>query len=88
MIKSFLKNTFILDEHRSSLVALQTMEQGRADHGLHMNGDKIYVLGGMSYKKNEDGTDHQQFVVSLNSCEIYSVADDKWEAMEPFQHAR
>ena len=57
MIKSFLQNTFILDEHRSQLVALQLMEQGRADHGLHMHGDKIYALGGMAYKKTKDGED-------------------------------
>lgn len=88
LIKSFLRNTFVLDEHRSSLVALQLMKQGRADHGLHMHGDKIYVLGGMGFRTNEDGSEHASQVQSLNSCEVYSVQDDKWEAMDSFEHAR
>ena len=53
-----------------------------------MHGDKIYVMGGMSYKTNKDNSEHTSQVRSLNSCEVYSVQDDKWEEMDSFEHAR
>ena len=69
-----MNNTFILDEHRSILVGLQPMRLSRADHALHLEGDLIYVLGGMRFSQ-EDGR-HSGQVVSLNSCEVYSISKD------------
>ena len=83
LIKSFLKNTFTLDEHRSQLVALQTMDEARADHALMIEGDKIYAFGGMS--SVGPGSDA---VKSLNTCEVYSISEDKWEKLPAFVHAR
>jgi hypothetical protein len=34
LLKIFLDNTFILDDHRSNLVPLQRMKQARADHAI------------------------------------------------------
>lgn len=81
-----MSNTFILDEHRSTLVALQPMKQGRADHALILEGDQIYILGGMSYKANGGQASGQ--VQSLNTCEVYSIEKDVWTELEPFEHAR
>ena len=81
-IKSFLGNTFTLDEHRSQLVALQSMHRARADHALHIEGDKIYVFGGMAFNEDESHTR------SLNSVEVYDISEDKWTELEPFVHER
>ena len=86
-LRSFLNNTFILDEHRSNLVGLQPMKTSRADHALLQEGDQIYVLGGMRFRNKEEGGSPGQ-VMSLNSCEIYSISKDQWEPMESFEHAR
>jgi len=75
-----------LDEHRSNLVALKPMKTGRADHALHIEGDSIYVLGGMSFKDN--GGNQTGMLMSLNSCEIYSTSKDEWTEMASFEHAR
>jgi len=56
-LRTFLNNTFILDEHRSTLVGLQPMKTSRADHALHLEGDQIYVLGGMRF--SADSTNGQ-----------------------------
>ncbi len=48
-LRTFMNNTFILDEHRSTLVALKPMKVSRADHALHIEGGNIYVLGGMRF---------------------------------------
>jgi hypothetical protein len=45
-LKSYIKNTFTLDEHRSLLVALQNMNTARADHALIYFKDCIYAFGG------------------------------------------
>lgn len=85
-LRMFMNNTFILDEHRSNLVALQPMKTGRADHALLQEGDNIYVLGGMTFH----GSDGQQTgqVTSINSCEVYSMSKDEWSEMPSFEHAR
>lgn len=45
-LKSFIKNTFTLDEHRSLLVSMQHMGTARADHALLYSKGTIYVFGG------------------------------------------
>jgi hypothetical protein len=45
-LKSFMRNTFTLDEHRSLLVAMQHMETARADHAMMLAKGIIYVFGG------------------------------------------
>ena len=67
-------------------MGLQPMKLSRADHALLMEGDCIYVLGGMRFKEG-DGRESGQ-VVSLNSCEVYSVSKDQWSEMAPFERAR
>ena len=52
LLKAFINSNFILDEHRSTLVALKPMSVGRADHTLHLDGDSIFVFGGMSFKQH------------------------------------
>lgn len=81
-----MNNTFILDEHRSTLVALKPMKTSRADHALHIEGNSIFVLGGMRFSK--DGGKKSGQLVSLNSCESYSIEKDEWTEMESFEHAR
>lgn len=62
------------------------MATGRADHTLLMiNANEIYVFGGMAHCKAGNG---KQLVESLNSCEVYSILDDKWRTLEPFAHRR
>ena len=62
------------------------MKRGRADHAVHIEADQIYMLGGMSFREN-DGEKTGQ-IMSLNTCEIYSISKDEWSEMEPFEHAR
>ena len=85
-LRQFLVNTFILDEHRSNLVPMQSMKNARADHALHNEGDLIYVLGGVSYRDN--GGEETGQLMSLNSCEIYDIKNDEWSDMACFEHAR
>jgi hypothetical protein len=47
----FSRNNFILDEHRSVLVAKRQMERARSDQALHFYDGCIYVLGGMAANK-------------------------------------
>ena len=61
------------------------MKRGRADHAVHLEGDTIYVLGGMSFREGGDKTGQ---LTSLNSCETYSISKDQWSDMEPFEHSR
>ena len=51
LLRFFLDNTFILDDHRSTLVPLQRMKQVRADHAILYcrNSASIFVFGGMAY---------------------------------------
>ena len=85
LLKAFLNNNFVLDEHRSTLVALQPMRVGRSNHALHMEGDQIFVLGGMAFREGAKETGQ---VKSLNSCEVYSITKDEWSDMGNFEHAR
>lgn len=48
LLKLISGNTFILDEHRQTLVALQKMNTGRADHAILYFKNNIYVFGGMT----------------------------------------
>jgi len=86
-LRSFLNNTFVLDEHRSTLVGLQPMKTSRADHALLLEGDSIYILGGMRFAGEAAARKAGQ-VVSLNSCEVYSISKDSWSEMASFEHAR
>ena len=72
----------MLDEHRSILVAKNSMKVGRCDVALHFYENNIYVLGGMAFEK---GTRKLQ---SLSTCEVYNIDDDMWSEMAPFQHPR
>ncbi len=80
VIDHFSKNTFVLDEHRSTLVPRQMMINSRCDHALHYFEDKIYALGGMSRTRDQ--------LVSLNSCEVYDIQTDTWSEMPAFTFAR
>jgi hypothetical protein len=65
------------------------MKKGRADHTVLYFKGNIIVLGGSSFVDNE--TNNSKYVnrlESLNSCEIYSIEQDKWGELPPFQHAR
>jgi hypothetical protein len=87
-INLFTKNNFVLDEHRSQYVALQSMKRGRADHTLLMiNASQIYVFGGMGHHLSDE-KDSKTMVESLNTCEIYSITEDKWTTLEPFAFRR
>ena len=83
-IKSYLRNTFTLDEHRSILVALQHMKTPRAEHAILYSKGTIYVFGGESLVEGSKVSE----VKSLNSCEAYSIADDSWSDVPSFAHAR
>jgi hypothetical protein len=45
-LKTYLKNTFTLDEHRSLLVANQNMNVARSDHAIIYFKGCIYAFGG------------------------------------------
>lgn len=50
-LKTFIDNTFILDDHRSMLVPLQRMKNSRSDHAIiYQKSGQIFVFGGMSFK--------------------------------------
>ena len=60
------------------------MSQGRADHTLLMtNANDIYVFGGMTHAGNI-----KTHLESLNSCEVYSIREDKWKSLESFAFRR
>ena len=46
LIKMHLRNIFILDEYRSTLVPLQVMKHGRSDHVVIYLKNNIFILGG------------------------------------------
>jgi hypothetical protein len=48
------------------------MQAAWSDHGVHYHNGKIYVTGGIA----SSGFD--QNLVSLNSCEVYDIAEDEW----------
>jgi len=73
-LKCYIKNTFTLDEHRSILVSLSHMNQARADHSMLYFKEKIYVFGGETAVEGSEAME----VKTLNTCEAYSEADDKW----------
>ena len=85
LLKFFLDNTFILDDHRSTLVPLQRMKQARADHAIlyYRNSAQIFVFGGMAFK---DGSSTK--IQSLNYCEVYNVKEDTWTEIPPMNHAK
>ena len=85
-IKSYLKNTFTLDEHRSILVALQNMTTARSDHALIYFKGNIYVFGGEGLVQGSKGEALE--AMSLTSCETYSIENDAWTEIPPFSHAR
>ena len=52
LLKTFIDNTFILDDHRSTLVPLQRMKNSRADHAIiYQKTGHIFVFGGMGFKE-------------------------------------
>jgi hypothetical protein len=83
-LKSYIKNTFTLDEHRSLLVALQNMNTGRADHALIYFKDSIYAFGGEAMVKNSESLE----IESLTSCEVYSIEKDEWSEIPPLSKPR
>ena len=56
------------------------MITARCDHALHYHDDKIYAMGGM----NLNG----QSLQTLTACEVYSVENDSWTEIAPFNFAR
>ena len=66
------------------------MKQGRADHTILLVNEKIYVFGGMTWRKRkEDGNQRTNKIESLNTCEVYNLQGDSWEEeIPPFEHAR
>jgi len=50
---------------------------------------EIYVFGGMGPVSIKPGSAQPGMPVkSLNTCEVYSIKDDKWTSLQPFSHAR
>ena len=76
MLNMYSDNTFILDEHRSTMVALSKMTVNRADHALLYFKNHIYAFGGV----NQTG--------ALRKCEQYSIQEDKWVELPEFSNAR
>lgn len=85
LIKSYIGNTFTLDEHRSLLVALQSMNTPRAEFATIYFKGNIYVLGGEGLVEGDNKT---QQVKSLDSVEMYSIENDTWSTITPFTKAR
>ena len=83
LLRMFVDNTFILDDHRSTLVPLQRMKKERADHAILYCKDLIYVFGGMSITPQTSSQ-----LQSLTHCEVYSILDDTWSELPPMTHAR
>jgi hypothetical protein len=86
LLKAFLDNTFILDDHRSNLVPLQRMKHPRADHAIiyqKSSCGQIFVFGGMAFKEGSSSR-----VQSIASSEMYSLKDDKWTEIPAMNHAR
>jgi len=80
LLKVFLNNTFIMDDHRSTLVPLKRMHSERADHGIIYNRGLIYVFGGQAKV--------QGVPQSLAACEVYSIKDDAWTELPPMSQPR
>jgi len=57
------------------------MNEGRADFAVHLHNGQIFVFGGMAFKPDEKKK--SKLVESLNTCEVYSIADDKWTSIAP-----
>lgn len=79
----FSNNNFIFDEHRQTFVALQRMNQARADHAIVLFKNSIYVFGGFNFEDKNSMT-----LQSLNTFESYSIAEDKWSSLPVFTNAR
>ena len=58
------------------------MNEPRADHECLCINDNIYVFGGMGPLELKKG------LKTLNSCEVYSIKNDKWTTISPFFKAR
>jgi hypothetical protein len=82
-LKMFIRNLFILDEYRSTMVPLELLKRGRADHSLLYFKGNIFALGGMSASLQ-----NPEIVESISSCEVYSVERDQWIDIPSFHHAR
>lgn len=50
------------------------MNESRADFAISCFKEQIYVFGGMSFDEDKGSPNIQ----SLNSVEVYSIAEDKW----------
>jgi hypothetical protein len=83
-LKCYIKNTFTLDEHRSILVSLRHMNEARAEHAMLYSKGVIYVFGGEALVEGSEAME----VKSLNTCEAYDVAEDKWTVIPSFSKAR
>jgi hypothetical protein len=84
LLKTFLDNTFILDDHRSNVVPLSRMKQPRADHAIiYQKSGHIFVFGGMALKEGSSSK-----VCSLGASEMYSVKEDSWVELPPMNQPR
>ena len=84
--KEFSNEAFVLDEYRQQLKPLNDMFYPRAEHVIHRFKENIYVLGGMSYRTDQNGG--RPFVQSLNTCEFFSINSKKWIMLPNFEKAR
>lgn len=70
------------------------MSEARADHGVLYFKGMIYALGGMAFDKHpqiegqEGKPNKTDLVKSINKCEVYSIAEDKWVSLPSFTHER
>jgi hypothetical protein len=58
----------------------------RADHAVHFFKDNIFVFGGMAYRDEKNGA--KPFLQSLNSCEFFSIQNQKWVLLPDFDKPR
>eukprot|EP01022_Parablepharisma_sp_SALTPOND_P008011 TRINITY_DN135069_c1_g1_i1.p3 TRINITY_DN135069_c1_g1~~TRINITY_DN135069_c1_g1_i1.p3 ORF type:complete len:628 (+),score=65.62 TRINITY_DN135069_c1_g1_i1:11495-13378(+) len=66
----FLKDTFLFNEDKNTLIKLASLSIPRAYHGTTISGiSEIYAIGGENVESY------------LSHCEIYRVKENKWEDM-------
>lgn len=60
--------------------------RARWGHGCASMGGKVYVAGGCSLQRQ--APTREAFMETLNCCEVYDPAEDRWSACAPLQIAR
>ena len=77
----FARNTFILNEYKTSFVALANMNVPRADHSLIYYQGRIFAFGCMNFEQSGEDNDGQ--IQSLSHSECYNIEKDEWTQIAP-----